>query len=192
MRGGVPPLETEETTAASGSRVRAGTGWIDSAVTRLARLGADPQDDEELRQAKSLLVLLAILILPVSVVWGSVYLAFGSPLGYIPFLYLAVSVGSLVLFARTGNFRLLLLIQLLDVLLTTTAGQMFAGGFLPPEGSGFGASLLRSERSSSSRCGVPSTGSKSSSSSSWPRASQARSSSVTQTSRSRSRARCWR
>ncbi len=100
-------------------------------MARLSRLGADPEDDEELRQAKTLLVLLAVLILPVSVVWGSVYLAFGSPLGYIPFLYLAVSIGSLVLFARTGNFRLLLVTQLLDVLLTTTAGQMFAGGFLP-------------------------------------------------------------
>jgi len=110
--------------------------WIDSVVKRLAQLGADPEDDEELRQAKTLLVLLAVLILPVSVVWGSVYLAFGSPLGYIPFLYLAVSIGSLVLFARTGNFRMLLVTQLLDILLTTTAGQMFSGGLLPSGGVG--------------------------------------------------------
>ena len=34
----------------------------------LARIGADPQDDEELRQKKALLVLLAVLIAPVSVV----------------------------------------------------------------------------------------------------------------------------
>jgi len=72
----------------------------------------------------------------VSIVWGSVYLAFGSPVGIIPFIYFAVSVGSLVLFARTRNFRLLLVTQLLDILLTTTAGQMLVGGFLPSGGVG--------------------------------------------------------
>src|SRR5262245_26214643 len=52
----------------------------------LARVGADPDDDEDLRQKKSLLVLLAVLILPVSVVWGSLYLAFGSAVGIVPFV----------------------------------------------------------------------------------------------------------
>jgi adenylate cyclase len=102
----------------------------------LARLGADPGDDEELRQKKALLVLLAILILPVSVVWGAVYLAFGSPVGIVPYIYFTVSIGSLVLFARTRNFRLLLVTQLVDILLTTTAGQMLVGGFLPSGGVG--------------------------------------------------------
>jgi guanylate cyclase len=105
-------------------------------VARLALFGADPEDDEELRQKKTLLVLLAVLILPVSAVWGSVYLAFGSPVGIVPFIYLAVSIGSLVLFARTRSFRLLLMTQLLDILLTTTAGQMLVGGFLPSGGVG--------------------------------------------------------
>jgi adenylate cyclase len=122
--------------APSRSRTRAGTAWIDNAAARLARLGADPEDDEELRQKKSLLVLLAVLILPVSAVWGSLYLAFGSSAGIVPFIYLAVSIGSLVLFARTRNFRLLLVIQLLDILLTTTTGQMLVGGFLPSGGVG--------------------------------------------------------
>jgi adenylate cyclase len=97
----------------------------------LARIGADPADDEELRRKKTLLVLLALLVLPVSILWGSLYLAFGSQVGFIPYLYFAVSVGSLVVFARTGNFGLLLTIQLLDILLTTTTGQMLVGGFLP-------------------------------------------------------------
>jgi adenylate cyclase len=122
--------------APSRSRTRAGTAWIDNVVARLARLGADPEDDEELRQKKTLLVLLAVLILPVSAVWGTVYLTFGSPVGIVPFIYLAVSIGSLVLFARTRNFRLLLVTQLLDILLTTTAGQMLVGGFLPSGGVG--------------------------------------------------------
>ncbi len=103
-------------------------------TARFARIGADPDDSEELREQKALLVLLAVLILPVSIVWGSLYLAFGQPVGVVPFVYFAVSLGSLVLFARTRNLRLLLYIQLLDVLLTTTIGQMMVGGFLPSGG----------------------------------------------------------
>ena len=100
----------------------------------IGRLGIDPRDDEDLRHQKRLLVLLALLILPVSVVWGTVYLALGSTVGFLPFLYLAVSVGSLALFARTRNFRLLLVIQLLAILLSTSLGQMLVGGFLPSGG----------------------------------------------------------
>ena len=98
----------------------------------LARIGADPQDDEELRQKKALLVRLAVLIAPVSVVWGILYLAFGSWVGIAPLVYCAISVASLVVFARTKNFRFLLVVQLLDILVAPTAGgQMLVGGFLP-------------------------------------------------------------
>jgi len=133
---GLPPLVTEEITASSGSLARPGVGWIANRAALLATIGADPEDDEELRQKKTLLVLLAVLILPVSAVWGTLYLAFGSPVGIVPFVYFAVSVGSLVIFARTRSFRLLLVAQLLDILLTTTAGQMLVGGFLPSGGVG--------------------------------------------------------
>ena len=111
-------------------------GWVANGSAWLARIGADPRDDEELRQKKALLVLLAILILPVSAVWGSLYLAFGSLVGIIPYVYFAISVGSLVVFARTRSLRLLLVTQLLAILLTTTAGQMLVGGFLPSGGVG--------------------------------------------------------
>jgi adenylate cyclase len=107
---------------------------MDEVVARLARIGADPRDDGDLRQKKSLLVLIAALILPVSGVWGSLYLGFGSWAGITAFIYFAISLGSLVVFARTGNFRLLLVTQCLDILLAPTAGQMFVGGFLPSGG----------------------------------------------------------
>jgi adenylate cyclase len=110
--------------------------WIANRATMLVRIGADPEDDQELRQKKALLVLLAVLILPVSIVWGSLYLAFGSLVGIVPFIYFAVSIGSLVVFARTRSFGLLLDVQLLDILLTTTIGQMLVGGFLPSGGVG--------------------------------------------------------
>ena len=102
----------------------------------LARIGADDRDDEELRQKKALLVLLAVLVLPVSVVWGGLYLGFGSPAGVVPYVYFAVSLGSLVVFARTRRFQPFLVTQLVDILLTTTAGQMLIGGFLPSGGVG--------------------------------------------------------
>ena len=103
-------------------------------VARLARIGADPRDDADLAQKKSLLVLIAALILPVSGVWGALYVGFGSWAGITAFIYSAVSLGSLVVFARTGKFRLLLVTQCLDILLSPTAGQMFVGGFLPSGG----------------------------------------------------------
>src|SRR6058998_4303715 len=59
---GVPTLVTEEATASSfrnGPRPR--VGWIAKGAALLARIGADPEDDEELRQKKALLVMLAIL-----------------------------------------------------------------------------------------------------------------------------------
>lgn len=89
--------------APSGNHVRLRS--LSGAAARLAMVGADPADDEDLRQKKALLVLLAILILPVSVVWGSLYLAFSAPVGIVPFIYFVVSVASLVVFARTRNFR---------------------------------------------------------------------------------------
>ncbi len=58
-------------------------------------------------------------------------------MGIVPYVYLAVSIGLVVLFARTRSFRFLLVTQLLDILLATTAGgQMFVGGFLPSGGVG--------------------------------------------------------
>ena len=127
---------TEDATASSGSSARHRLGWIAKTVDWLGRIGEDPEDDEDLRQKKALLVLLAVLILPVSVVWGSLYLGLGSPVGVVPFVYFAVSLGSLVVFARNRNFDLLLNTQLLDIMLTTTAGQMLVGGFLPSGGVG--------------------------------------------------------
>ena len=106
--------------------------WFARGTEILARIGADPRDDDELRQKKALLVLLAVLIAPVSVIWGILYLSLGSAVGIAPLVYCAISVASLVVFARTRNFRFLLVAQLLAILVAPTAGgQMLVGGFLP-------------------------------------------------------------
>jgi adenylate cyclase len=98
---------------------------------RLAQIGTDPGDDADTRERKPLLVLTALLILPVAIAWGAIYLGFGQPAGVLPVIYVSVSVGSLLVFARTGGFRFLLFVQLLDILLAPTLGQMLTGGFLP-------------------------------------------------------------
>ena len=111
MRPGYPPRVT----------------WL---LDRLGNIGADPNDDEETRRRKALLVYLAVLIWPISLLWGSVYLAMGAPAGAVAWTYLVVSVASIGLFARTRNFELLLRIQLLDITLAPTASMWPTAGFL--------------------------------------------------------------
>lgn len=96
----------------------------------LGDIGVDPNDDEDTRRRKALLVYLAVLILPISLVWGIVYLAMGAPAGVVAFAYFVVSVASIGLFARTRNFELLLRIQLLDITLAPTLSMWPTAGFL--------------------------------------------------------------
>jgi adenylate cyclase len=122
------PVVSEKATTSTEEQPRSRGGL----TAALARIGADAGDDEELRQKKSLLVLLAVLIAPVSIVWGILYLALGSLVGIAPLVYCAISIASLLVFARTKNFGFLLVVQLLDILVAPTAGgQMLVGGFLP-------------------------------------------------------------
>ena len=109
---------------------------IANTTALLARIGADDRDDEELRQKKALVVLVTVLILPISFLWGVLYLALGSLIGISPLVYFAVSLGSLVVFARTRRFQPFLLTQLADILVMPTTGQMLLGGFLASGGVG--------------------------------------------------------
>ncbi len=103
---------------------------------RLSQIGARPTDDEETRSRSALLVLVSVMILPVSLVWGSLYLAFGSPVGVVPFVYFSVSLAAIVTFTRTGNRMLLLRVEQLDILLTTCLSMIPIGGFLASGGVG--------------------------------------------------------
>jgi guanylate cyclase len=109
---------------------------LDATLVRLARVGADPDDDEETRLRKALLVLIAVLILPIALVWWFLYTSMGTWTGNIALVYAAISVGSIALFARLHDFRLLLRIQLLAILLAPTLSMLPLGGFLPAGGVG--------------------------------------------------------
>jgi guanylate cyclase len=111
-------------------------GSVQATLARLARVGADPDDDEETRLRKALLVLIAVLILPIALVWGVLYLALGTQSGVVAFIYFGVSLASIALFARTRDFALLLRIQLLAILLAPTLSMIPLAGFLGSGGVG--------------------------------------------------------
>jgi adenylate cyclase len=109
---------------------------LETALRRLEQVGADPRDDEDLRLRKALLVLISVLILPIAALWGTVYLAFGSPVGLVPYLYFAILLGAIGVFARNRNFALLLRVAQLDILLAPTLSMIPLGGVLAAGGVG--------------------------------------------------------
>src|SRR5262245_28640215 len=108
----------------------------DRLAARLSLIGADPRDDEDLRARKALLVLISVLILPVAALWGTLYLAFGSPVGVVPLVYFGVLVGAIVVFSRTHNFQWLLRVGQVDILLAPTLSMIPLGGFVDAGGVG--------------------------------------------------------
>ena len=99
-------------------------------LRRVAAIGADPRDDEELAFRNSLLVVIAVLILPISLVWGTLYLALGTPAGAIAYLYFVVSAAAIVAFSRNRDATSFLRVELLDILLAPTISMIPVGGFL--------------------------------------------------------------
>jgi adenylate cyclase len=115
------------------NRIRAAANRV---TARLALVGADPHDDDDLRARKALLVLISVLILPISAVWGALYLAFGSPVGVVPLVYFAVLLGAILVFSRTGDFPRFLWVGQAAILLAPTLSMIPLGGFLNSGGVG--------------------------------------------------------
>ena len=105
-------------------------------TARLALIGADPRDDDDLRARKALLVLISVLILPVSFVWGALYLALGSPVGVVPLVYFGVLLGALAVFSRTRDFPSFLRVGQVAILFAPTLSMIPLGGFLASGGVG--------------------------------------------------------
>jgi guanylate cyclase len=111
-------------------------GRAEALLTRIATIGADARDDDELRLRKALLVVIAVVILPISAIWGTLYLALGAIAGLIAYVYFVISIVALVLFARTRDTETFLWIELLDILLAPTLSQALVGGFIASGGVG--------------------------------------------------------
>lgn len=105
-------------------------------LERFARVGAVAGDPAELRMRKGLLLLVSVSLLPLSLVWGSLYLVLGSAVGFAPYLYFVISFAAILIFRRTRDFGSLLRIEELDILLATTLSAIPLGGFAGSGGVG--------------------------------------------------------
>jgi adenylate cyclase len=110
--------------------------FVSRVLAYLARIGADSQDDDDTRAGKALLVLISVLILPVALLWAALYLAFGSPVGWVPLAYFAVLLAAIAVFSRTRDFGQLLLVGQVAILLAPTLSMVPLGGFLASGGVG--------------------------------------------------------
>ena len=100
-------------------------------VERLARVGVSPTDSGELRDRKATLTLSVVTVTALAVIWVATYLALGLPVSAaIPFAYQVASVGSIVLFARTKDFRFFSVSQLVLMMLLPFMLQLSLGGFV--------------------------------------------------------------
>src|ERR671935_119301 len=111
-------------------------GLRDRVLERLAQIGSDPQDDDDTRAGKALLVLISVLILPVALLWSILYLAFGSPVGWVPLGYFATLLAAIVVFSRTRDFGQLLRVNQVAILFAPTLSMIPLGGFLDAGGVG--------------------------------------------------------
>ncbi len=61
---------------------------------------------------------------------GILYLAYGSPVGFVPVVYFAVLLVAVAVFSHTRDFAQLLRVNLLDILFAPTLSMIALGGFL--------------------------------------------------------------
>lgn len=98
---------------------------------RVARIGADPTDDDDIRLRKSLLVLCAFPFMFAGVAWGLIYILFHELLaGAIPLTYAFISLLSIIHFGLTRTYHFFRFSQLLLILLLPFFLMMTLGGFI--------------------------------------------------------------
>lgn len=102
---------------------------------RLATIGALAEEDEEERLRKASLVLTASMITALAVMWVVTYIMLGLYVSAaIPFGYQVISIGSVVVLARTGRFAFFRSSQLGLMLLLPMFLQWSLGGFVASSG----------------------------------------------------------
>jgi adenylate cyclase len=96
---------------------------------RALAMGANPRDSSDERFRKRLLVGVALVILPIALLWGCLYWAVGEhAVALTPWGYAAGSAISLFVFARTRDLAFLRTAQLLLILVAPAAGMVMLGG----------------------------------------------------------------
>jgi guanylate cyclase len=98
---------------------------------RIASLGADRDDSEEIKLQKSLLVLCTFPFMMAGTGWGLVYIYYGEiAAGIIPLSYSVFSFFSVIYFAISHRYKIFRFSQLLLILLLPVALMFALGGFI--------------------------------------------------------------
>ncbi len=104
-------------------------------IAALRNAGIDPQDSEELRLAKSLLVFATGLVCFMSMLWLAIYWWLGPRLSSTyPFSFELLLVGNLLLYAKTRNFDFFRVTQIGLFLFVPFAVQWSVGNFISASG----------------------------------------------------------
>ncbi|HSL28168.1 MAG TPA: adenylate/guanylate cyclase domain-containing protein [Anaerolineales bacterium] len=104
---------------------------IQKILSRLAGLGADRDDSDEIRLQKTLLTLGSFMFIAAGALWAILYFSFGEYLaGSIPLGYVMISCLSLLVFHWTRRYRLFLFTQLLLILFLPFLLMIALGGFI--------------------------------------------------------------
>ncbi len=97
----------------------------------IARIGSDPNDDDDIRLQKTLLVVCAFPFMIAGVVWGLMYILSNELLaGAIPLSYSIISMLSIINFGRTRQYRFFRFSQLTLILLLPFFLMAALGGFV--------------------------------------------------------------
>jgi len=104
---------------------------IRNALTRVASIGADPGDDDDIRLQKSLLVICAFPFMLAGVLWGLLYIFSMEPIaGAIPLGYSLISLFSIIYFGQTRQYAFFRFSQLTLILLLPFLLMVALGGFI--------------------------------------------------------------
>jgi guanylate cyclase len=99
--------------------------------TRIAKIGSDPDDDDDSRLRKSLLVICSFPFMFAGAAWGLLYVLFHEPLaGAIPLSYSLISMLSIIYFGLTRRYYLFRFSQLVLIMLLPFFLMVTLGGFV--------------------------------------------------------------
>jgi guanylate cyclase len=104
---------------------------IQQVLPFIGRIGADPNDNDEVRLRKTSLVLGSLMFIAAGALWGVLYFSFGEyTAGCIPLGYAIFSTLSVLVFHWTHRTRLFLFTQLLLILFLPFLLMIALGGFI--------------------------------------------------------------
>ena len=94
-------------------------------------VGAEPDDDEDTRLRKVLLLVAALAITPLALAWGALYWTVGAAgAAAIPWLYVGISVASLISFGLTRSYRWFAIGQFVPYMTLPFVLMWILGGFV--------------------------------------------------------------